>query len=373
MDEKKIKVLYFVDRMRHGGIQTLAYEMAKNMPKNIELDFLVLNDGETYPLEEKIKKLGNKVYKVDTWLRSPLDYVRYYKVLNEFFQKHHDYNVIHINTGSKNFLILKLAKKYGIKKRIAHSHNTGFQSKNKIEIFVGNIFKYFLKKYATDYFACSKSAGEWLFGKRNVKNGKVILINNAIDYSKFKFDEQIRLKVRDDLNIKDKFVVGNIGRFTTQKNHTFLIDIFYEIYKKNKNAILMLVGVGEKYDELKQKVEKLGLSEVVYFMGYKTNINELLCAMDVFVMPSLYEGLPVVGIEAQANGIKCFMSKNVITEEIKISKCVEFVELDKSAKQWADIILNTNLCRCDTYNDLKANGYIIKDLCNKLVNLYSME
>ena len=339
---KKIKVLYFVDRLRHGGIQQLAVEMAKKMPDDVQMDFLVLNDGITYPLEDSIKELGLNLYKVDAWINNITDYINYYRKLNEFFAKHNDYNAIHINTSSKNFLILKLAKKYNIPIRIAHSHNTGFQTRNKIKILVGDVFKPLLKRYATHFFACSKIAGEWLFGKKSVDKGKVIIIHNAVDYDKYKFDNGVRNRIRKELDIEDKLVIGNVGRFTIQKNHTLLIDIFKEIYIKNEKSILMLVGVGEKEDETKQKVKDLGLQDKVLFLGYRNNVNELMQAMDVFVMPSLYEGLPVVGIEAQASGIPCFMSKDVITNEVKIAKNVKFIPLDNSAEKWAEIILDSD-------------------------------
>lgn len=367
---KKTKVLYFVDRMRHGGIQQLAVEIARNLPEDIQMDFLVLNDGQTYPLEETIKKFGLTLYKVDAWIYKPTDYINYYKKLNQFFIEHHDYDAVHINTSSKNFLILKLAKKYKIPLRIAHSHNTGFQTQSKAQILMGNIFKPLLKKYATHYFACSTLAGEWLFGKTNVKKGKVKIIHNAVDYEKFKINTEKRNEIRQELNIESKLVISNVGRFTTQKNHTFLIDIFYEIYKKNNNAVLMLIGNGEKEDEIKKKVEKLGIQNSVLFMGHRNNVNELMQAMDVFVMPSIYEGLPVVGIEAQAAGLPCFMSKDVITDEVKIADNVKFISLNDNAEKWADEILSSDLTRKDNEIALKKAGYFIEDMVKELTEQY---
>ena len=367
---KKTKVLYFVDRMRHGGIQQLAVEMAEKMPEDIQMDFLVLNDGQTYPLEETIKKLGLNLYKVDAWIYKPTDYISYYKKVNQFFSEHHDYDAVHINTSSKNFLILKLAKKYKIPIRIAHSHNTGFQTQSKAQILMGNIFKPLLKKYATHYFACSTLAGEWLFGK---SNAKVKIIHNAVDYEKFKINTEKRNQIRQEFNIENKLVVGNVGRFTTQKNHAFLIDIFYEIYKKNNNAVLMLVGNGEKEQQIKQKVKKLGIQNCVLFMGYRSNVNELMQAMDMFLMPSLYEGLPVVAIEAQAAGLPCFMSKDVITEEVKIADNVKFISLEDSTEKWANEILSSDLSRNNNELALKEAGYFIDDMVKELAEQYKLK
>ena len=369
-ESNKVKVLYFVDRMRHGGIQQLAIEIAKQMKKDITIDFMVLNDGQKYALEDKIKELGYNLYKIDTWINKPLDYIDYYRKINSFFKEHHDYKVVHINTSSKNFLILKIAKKYGIPVRIAHSHNIGFQSENKAQILIGNMFKPLLKKYATHYFACSKKAGKWLFGKENVENSNVKIIHNAVDYQKFKLNEEVRKDIRKELNIEDKLVIGHVGRFTNQKNHKFLINIFNEIYKKNKNTVLMLVGTGEKENEIKEITKSLNIEQNVFFMGFKNNVNELMWAMDVFLMPSLYEGLPVVGVEAQATGMPCFMSKDVITDEVKITSGVKFISLDKNAEKWADEILNSDLRRKNTEGELKKAGYFIDDMAVELAKLY---
>ena len=360
--DKKVKVLYFVDRMRHGGIQQLAVEIAKHISKDIQMDFMVLNDGQTYPLENTIKKLGYNLYKIDAWVYKPTDYINYYQKIDEFFKEHHDYKIVHINTSSKNFLILKIAKRYKIPVRIAHSHNIGFQSKNKVQILMGNMFKPLLKKYATDYFACSRLAGEWLFGKKNVEEGKVKIIHNAVDYQKFKLNEKIRNNIRQELNIEDKLVIGHVGRFTNQKNHTFLIDIFNEIHQKNKKTVLMLVGIGEKEEEIREKVKKINIEQNVLFMGFRNNVNELMWAMDIFLMPSLYEGLPVVGVEAQATGMPCFMAKDVVTDEVKITSGVKFISLNESAEKWADEILSSDLKRKDTEEELKKSGYFIDDM-----------
>ncbi len=364
---EKIKVLYFIDRMRHGGIQQFAVEIVKNMDKNkCEIEFLLLDDGQTYPLEEVLRELRVKFYKLKgVWFRTPLDIFKQKRALENFFREHHAYKVVHMHSSSKNFMVLKMAKKYGIKVRIAHSHNIGFQSKNKLKIMLGNLFKKPLKKYATHYFACSKLAGKWLFDGESVK-----IVHNAVDYEKFKFHQGRRDELRKELGIEESLVIGNVGRFTNQKNHAFLIDIFEQIHRQNEKAVLMLVGIGEKEQEIRDKVEKLGLTECVKFMGFCKNTNELFWCMDVFLMPSLYEGLPVVGVEAQCTGLPCFMSKDVITEEAKIAENVQFVSLEKSAREWAEIILKSNLSRRDTYEELKQAGYLIEQTVEELERFY---
>lgn len=363
---EKIKVLYFVDRLRHGGIQQLIVEILKNMDKEkVQIDLLVYDDGQTYPLEEVVKNLGIQLFKINAWIWTPFDYFKQSKALNQFFKEHHDYKAVHMHSSSKNFMVLKMAKKYGISARIAHAHSTKFASTNKLKTIIGNVFKRPLKKYATHYFACSKLAGEWLFGKADVK-----IIHNAVDYDKFKFNPERRQELRKKLGITENLVIGNVGRFTTPKNHGFLIDVFEAIHKKNDKAVLMLVGIGAKEQEIREKVQRLGLQDCVKFMGFCTNTNELMWCMDVFLMPSLYEGLPVVGVEAQCTGLPCFMSKDVITDEVKIAENVTFIELEKSAKEWAEIILNSDLNRRDTYEELKNAGYLIEQTVDELERFY---
>lgn len=369
---EKVKVLYFVDRMLRGGIQTFVLENMKHMDKSkIQIDYLLLDDGVKYDLEDTLGEMGSNVYKLEgVWLRKPTDYFNYFKKIDNFFSKHHDYKVVHLHSSSKNFYILKSAKKYGIPVRIAHSHNIGFQSKNKIQIMIGNLCKPLLKKYATDYFACAYLAGEWLFGKKAVKDGKVRVIHNAVEYEKFKFNEEKRIEIRNRLNINEKLVIGNVGRFSEQKNHEFLIDIFNEIHKKNKMSTLMLIGKGEKEELIRKKVKELGLENDVIFMGFCDNVNELMWAMDIFLMPSLHEGLPVVGIEAQAAGLPCFMSKYVITDEVKITELVKFIELKQSPREWAEEILNSDLSRKNTKAEIEQARYLIMDTAKELENFY---
>lgn len=372
-ESKKTRVLLFVDRMRHGGIQQFLVENVKNMDKSkVQVDVLTLDDGTTYPLEQAIQDAGATYYKLKgIWISKPWDYIKYAKAIDKFFTENNDYKVVHMNASSKNFLLLKYAKKHNIPIRIAHSHNIDFQTKNPIKKLVGNLLKVPMKKYATDYFACSYLAGEWLFGKENVENGKVKVIHNAVDYDRFKYDEKVREEMRKEFKIKKKEILfGNVGRFTNQKNHTFLIDIFNEIHNKNKDTKLIMVGIGEKEEEIREKVKNLNLEDSVIFAGFRKDVNKIMQAMDVFLLPSLYEGLPVVGVEAQAAGLPSFTSKDVVTSEVKITDAFEFISLEKSAEEWADTILNSDLSRRDTKDSLKQAGYFIEDSAKELVNFY---
>ena len=370
---EKVKVLMFVDRMRHGGIQQFILDNIKHINKEkIQIDVLTLDDGQTYPLEQEVVEAGANFYKIKgLWINKPWDYIKYQKKIKMFFKQHHDYKIIHMNASSKNFMLLKYAKKYKIRVRIAHSHNIDFQTKNILKKIIGNILKRPMRKYATDYFACSSLAGEWLFGKKNVNNGNVKIIHNAVDYDKFKFNKNSRKEIRNEFKIEDDTLLfGNVGRFTTQKNHTFLIDIFNEIHKIKNNTKLVLVGTGEKETEIRKKVDELGLSSCVIFAGYRNDVNKIMQAMDVFLLPSLYEGLPVVGVEAQATGLPCFTSRGVVTNEAKITYSFNYISLKKSAQEWAETILNSDLTRKNTEKDLKNAGYFIEDSAKELEEYY---
>ncbi len=371
----KIKVLFFVDRMRHGGIQQFLVENVKHIDKSqFDIDVLTLDDGIEYPLEKAIKDAGANFYKLDgIWIKTPMSYIRYSRALKQFFGEHEGYDIIHMNASSKNYILLKYAKKYGVPIRIVHSHNTGFQTKSLLKRAIGNILKKPLMKYATDYFACSKLAGAWLFGKKAVQAEKVKIIHNAVDYKAFCFNEETRRRIRKEYSINDdELLIGHVGRFTKQKNHSFLVDIFNEMRNSNSKVKMILVGVGEGEEEIRNKVKDLGISDKVIFAGYKQNVNELMQAMDIFLLPSLYEGLPVVGIEAQAAGLPSYTSKGVVTSETKVSEALSFISLDESAKVWADSILNGRRDRIDTKKDLSAAGYIIEDSVKELERYYRM-
>lgn len=371
---EKVRVLYFVDRMLRGGIQTFIIENIKHMDKSkVQVDVLLLDDGKDYSNQEKkLTDLGCNIYKMNgVWIRKPTDYIKYIKSISEFFKTHHDYKVFHLHSSSKNFLLMKYAKKYGINTRIAHSHTIDFQTKNPLKKRVGNIFKRFLIKYSTDYFACSKVAGEWLFGNKVVESEKFKVIHNGVDVNKFTFSEENRKKIRNELNIEDDtIVIGHIGRFNTEKNHTFLIDIFDEIHKENKNWKMIFVGKGPLEEELRSKVKKLSLEENIIFMGYRENVNEILSAFDLFVFPSTFEGLGLGLIEAQANGLKCYASKGAVPAEAKASDQIVFIELDKGARFWKECIINKENERKNVYNQIIEHGYDITNTSSNLENFY---
>ena len=218
------------------------------------------------------------------------------------------------------------------------------------------LLRVFSKVYATDYMCCSEHAGRWLFGDKEYDKGNVYLLNNAIDIEKFKYDERLRANKREELGIDDDtLVIGHIGRFVEQKNHRFLIDIFNEIHQKNKNSILLLIGQGPLMKEIKEKVEKLNLSRCVKFLGQRNDANQLYNAMDVFLFPSLYEGLGMVLIEAQANGLPCLASSEV-PQAAKITNIIDFIDLKEDKNIWVEKILNTHSSKRSSFFQKTINS-----------------
>ena len=315
-----------------GGVEAVIMNYYRNIDRSkVQFDFICDEDSTNIPYDE-IKKLGGRVIICPPYQKI----FEYERFLIDLFKKN-NYKIVHSNINTLSIFPLRAAKKAGVPIRIAHSHSTTNKKEWKKNL-MKQALRPFSKKYATDYFACSELAGRWLFGDKTFEQGKVTIINNAIDLDKFKYDEKIRKEKRKELNINDDtLVVGHIGRFVAQKNHTFLIDIFNELHKKEKNSILLLIGQGPLMNEIKQKVEALGISDSVRFLGQRDDVSELYNAMDLFLFPSLYEGLGMVLIEAQANGLPCIASTEV-PKNARVSKKISFVNLDLQIEVWISTV-----------------------------------
>lgn len=363
--EEPIRIAQVVGKWVGGGVESVVMNYYRNIDRDkIQFDFLCDSDSTNIPYDE-IEKLGGRVILIPPYQKV----FEYQKELIKIF-KQNKYKIVHSHINTLSVFPLRAAKKAGVPVRIAHSHSTT-NKKEKKKNMMKMLLRPFSKKYATNYFACTEHAGRWLFGNKEYDNGNVYILNNAIDLDKFKYNEKIRIKKRKELNIEnDTLVIGHIGRFVAQKNHTFLIDIFNELHKKKKNSILLLIGQGPLIDEIKQKVEMLGLSDSVKFLGQRDDVNELYNVMDLFLFPSLYEGLGMVLIEAQANGLSCIASTEV-PRIVKISKDVSFLELRSSINIWRDEIIKMigkkNLV---DINILIEKGYDIKNESIKLIKKY---
>ena len=319
VQKKPIIVAQIMGKWVGGGVESVIMNYYRHLDHSkVQIDFICDEDSTRIPYDE-IKKLGGRVFLVPKYQNLP----KYLKALEKLF-KENQYRIVHSNINTLSVFPLYAAKKAGVPIRISHSHSTSNPKEWKRNL-IKNILRPFSKRYATDYFACSELAGRYLFGNKAFDQGKVKIIHNAIDIEKFKFDEVARKKLRKGFGIKDStIVIGHVGRFVQQKNHTFLVDVFNEYYKKNPDSKLLLVGSGPLEDEIKKKVERLGLKDSVLFLGQRDDINKLYSVMDVFCLPSLYEGLPVVGVESQAAGLPIIFSNGVSHEAI-ISKNAKIV------------------------------------------------
>jgi glycosyltransferase involved in cell wall biosynthesis len=370
-----IKVLYVMNGVFHkGGTEAVMLNYYNNMDKNqIHIDFLVHGDRRLCrdnPTHRYLEENGSRVFFV---IPRGEDYMRNKKEISDILQAN-KFDIIHTHMDAAGVFVLREARKANIKVRIAHSHNTGYTQKvSFLHKLVLEYARLMIRHYATHYLACSEAAGLWLFGTGNLKNGKVKVLRNAVDCEKLVFNKEIREKTRIELNLKDKFVIGNIGRFAYQKNHEFIIKVFNEIHIRNKQAVLLLVGEGELRKLTEAKVKELHLEASVRFLGLRDDISELLQAMDVFFLPSNFEGLPVVGVEAQAAGLPCIMSDNV-SREVDLTGLVQFISLEESPGTWASRILEINESekeRENTFDKITTAGYDIKHNAQELERLYT--
>ncbi|MFI3320241.1 MAG: glycosyltransferase family 1 protein [Rikenellaceae bacterium] len=372
---KKIKVLFFLDRFLLGGIQSIVYDIINHLDRDkMQIDILQLDDGVVYPMEQTMREMGVEVFQLKgIWVRTPLDFPKYFAAVDNFFKEHHDYDVVHMHSGSKNYYILKSAAKYGIPVRVAHSHNTDFQTKNPVSKMLGDAMKRPLYKYSTHRCGCSKDACEWLFGRGTVDKGESQVVLNGVDCSIFTYERSIRDSVRDELNLEGKFVVGHVGRFENQKNHTFLIDIFAEVVTRKPESVLLLVGAGSLQPMLEEKVANLGLAGKVIFLGFRSDRERIMQAMDIFVFPSLYEGLGIVLIEAQISGLPLVTSTG-IPKDLEILPDITYLSLSDGANKWAEVILSkSDYERQDMTAKVKSAGFDITTMIDNLYRMYTQK
>lgn len=353
---KPIRIAQVIGKWLGGGVESVVMNYYRNIDRNkIQFDFFCDEDSTNIPYEE-IEKLGGKVILIPPYQKV----ISYQKKLQEIL-KESNYKIIHSHINTLSMFPLRAAKKAGVPVRIAHSHSTSNKKEWKKNI-LKNILKPFSKKYATDYMCCSELAGRWLFGNKVYDEGKVYLLNNAISLEEFRYNEKMRKNKRAELNIPDKkLVIGHIGRFVKQKNHTFLIDIFNEIHKLKPDSILLLAGQGPLQDEIKQKVKDLQIDDSVKFLGQRNDVNELYQAFDVFLLPSLYEGLPVVGVEAQASGCLCYLSDDM-TKETKVLDSTVFMSLFNTSEEWAKNIISSAIKfeKRNTKEEVSQYGFNIR-------------
>ena len=363
----KKKVLIFGMTAGYGGVESFVMNYARNINGNeIELDFLAYNTPPAY--EKEISKMGCKIHIVTGRGKNPLKCAK--EIQNII--KNGNYDAVWSNLCYlSDILVLKYAKRYNIPVRIVHSHNSVNMS-GKLNGMLHKINKKIIGKYATDFWTCSDLAGEFFYTDKIRQSEKYKTIPNAVDTEKFSFDIDARKLKRKELKIENRLVIGNVGRLHFQKNHTFLLDVFKEVLAENPNCVLLLIGDGdaELCANLESKCKKLKISDRVLFLGRRNDINELMSAMDIFVMPSLFEGFPVALVEALSSNLPCFAA-STITKEIKPLGNIEYIDLKEPASKWARHILNaeTNAHR-DVLSNVKNAGYDIHDQAKEMINVF---
>lgn len=365
--EEPIRVAHIIGKWLGGGVEAVVMNYYRHIDRTkIQFDFLCDEDSTNIPYEE-IEQLGGRVILIPPYQKV----FKYQKELIRIF-KENNYKIVHSHINTLSVFPLRAAKKAGVKVRIAHSHSTTNKKEWKKNL-LKQVLRPFSKVYATDCMCCSELAGRWLFGDKAYDSGKVYLLNNAIDLDKFKYNEYLRKKIRKELKISDSTVViGHIGRFVTQKNHAQLIDIFNEYHKNNNNSVLILIGQGPLMDTIKNKVNSLELDDCVMFLGQKDNVNEYYNAMDLFLLPSLYEGLGMVAIEAQVNGLEVLAS-NQVPFVANILNNMRFISLESDLTIWSNAINNCvklSSNREKNLDDMNERGYNIKKEAKKLEEYY---
>lgn len=366
MKNRPIRILQITGGMNMGGIENFIMNIYRNIDRNkIQFDFLI-HQEEKQIFEDEINFLGGKVFRIPSLAK--VGHFKYLKGLRDFFLSHQEYQIIHSHYNTISGIILKEARKCSIKNRISHSH-TAYPKYKLLESIYKNYSKYLLRKNATEYLACSKEAGEWLYGK----NKKFKIIKNGIDINKFLFDEKIRKSEREKLGMKE-FSILCLGRLSKEKNHMFLLEVMEEINKKEKDITLYIVGMGILENQLKQEVKNRKL-ENVKFLGVQKEVYKLLNAMDLMVFPSIYEGLGIVAIESQSNGLTVLASENIPDEaDMKAGLFYKF-NLSSGAEKWARKILElkSTIVRKKIKEQeviLLKSEYNIKKIVQEIENLY---
>ncbi|HET7657863.1 MAG TPA: glycosyltransferase family 1 protein [Bacillales bacterium] len=358
-----LRILHVVVNMNRGGAETLIMNWYRNIDRSkIQFDFLTCKAGS---FDSEIEKMGGKVHRIP--YITDAGHFRYIRALKDFFLAHPEYRAIHSHMDKMSGFVLREAQKAGVPIRISHSHNTssegGFAAKG-YKWYAGN----YICQNASHFFACSSHASEWLYGNRV---NQTVILKNGIDADLFNYSATIEGQMRKEFGLEKKhYVIGHVGRFCRQKNHSFLIDVFSEIHKINPNAFLVLAGEGPLKVDVVQKVKRLGLSEKVKFLGNRGDIHKVLQSFDVMLFPSFHEGLPVSLIEAQAAGVPCIISEAVSKEVDMGAELIKFANINGSPRLWAYLALLSDKSKEAGTAHLQDKGYEIGQSAGWLQSFY---
>lgn len=365
-----IRILNLFTIMNRGGAETMVMNYYRHLDRNkIQFDFMVHRE-QRGAYDDEIESLGGKIYRMSPI--APQNLLKYKQQLKDFFDEHDEYKIIHSHMSELGVFVFKEAIRHNIPIRICHAHSSPNFSietfKEKLKVIPREILAREMRTLATDFFICSKNAGDWLFGKKN--EDRFIMMNNAIDAKKFSYNKCESLSIKKTFGFDNLFVIGHVGRLIVPKNHVFLLDIFSMFHKKHPNSILVLVGDGDQRKNLEMKTKKLGIENFVRFLGTRSDTYDLYKAMDVFVFPSLYEGLPVSLIEAQAAGLPSIVS-DTISKQAKILDIYNTLSLNAGIEVWIECMENfMDFRRENTIEYIKKAGFDITENAEWLTNYY---
>lgn len=363
MSEKPIRILHVLGKLNRGGAETIVMNLYRRLDKNkFQFDFII-HTTEKGDYIDEIIKMGGRIYSVPRY--NVINHFKYKKAWKNFFDNHKEYKIIHGHVRSTAAIYLKIAKKFGLK-TISHSHS--ISSGKGVAAIVKNILQFRIR-YIADYFmGCSKMANEWLFGKKVANSDKCFILTNGIEISKFLFKANTRKKMRESLSINnDEILIGHVGRFSPEKNHEFIFKFFKKLYNINDKYKLLLIGGGTEKEKILKKYNNCSFMKNIICLNTVPDVYNYMQAMDLFILPSKYEGLGMVLIEAQISGLKCITSNNVPTD-VNITNNVEFQKLEINS--WVDKIININIARCNDIINNKSKNYDINNVVQKLQEFY---
>lgn len=360
--EEPIRILHMIPSFYHGGEQAMIMNIYEKIDRSkIQFDFIC--DHEQYDgLKDKAKELGANIYFVPSYRLTNVNEIK--EAWENFFNEHKEYKILHVHERGYVSIFVKIAKKHGLKV-ICHSHNTS--NGNTLKGMLKTVLQHSIRYNADYFFACSLEAGKWLFGDDIVNNEKFNVLNNAIDTDKFVYNERIRKEYRKQFDVEDKKVFIQIGRLTKQKNYPFTLDVFKEYVQRDNKAKLFIIGDGELKQEIVDKINEYGINENVEILDHRNDVNCLLQMADYFIMPSLWEGLSVATVEAQASGISLLLSDKV-DRNCSVTNLCRFLPLDKDI--WLGNMLKQPQRRDNTKKDIINNGFDINETTKWLQDFY---
>ena len=365
--DKAIRVLQILGGLEACGAENFVMNLYRTIDREkVQFDF-VKHIEHKGVFEDEIMQLGGKIYRCPQY--NGKNHFAYCKWWNDFFTEHPEYHIIHGHVRSTAAVYLKIAKKYGLV-TIAHSHNT---SNGKGISGVGKDIMQLPIRYVADYlFACSDKAGAWLYGEKATKQPNYRMIPNGVNLERFSFNEENRRRMRRQLGINEQeYVIGHIGRFTEQKNHKYLLELFAAYHKNDVNSQLLLLGNGELFKVIERQCKELGVFDSVKMLGVHNDVENFYQVMDVFMFPSLWEGLPVTLVEAQANGLPCLVS-DVITRNVALTDLIQYIPLGESQKWEQAILASKSMSRgiLSENNQTALKEFDIREVSRKIQEFY---